>query len=447
MNRDTIAAIATATGVASISIVRVSGPLALEIAKKITKKDNFTPRYAILRDLYNRDNELIDRGIVIYFKAPYSFTGEDIVEFQTHGGYAIAQEILETTIYYGARLAQPGEFSKRAFINGKIDLSEAEAIAKIIESKSIDGAKILAKQLKGELRRFVEESRELLLEILAYSEVMIDYAEEDIPSDLILSIKSKIESLRDKLEELLEGSIRRKGLIEGFELALIGRPNVGKSSILNRLLNYERAIVSDIAGTTRDTIEESIKIGTHLIRIVDTAGIREAKDKIEAIGVERSLEKMENADLAVVIFDGSSPLLKEDREILEKLKEYNKEKVIVVVNKSDLVQKIEIDELREFNPIFISAKKSIKPLLEAIEKKIEDLSWGDDLLLVSSRQIEAVSKTIDALNSSLEPLEREELELFSYHIQEAIENITSISKPFNYEELLDKIFGEFCLGK
>ena len=293
---NTIAAIATPKGVGAISIVRLSGDKALEISQKITKKI-LRPRYATLSKLYDFNDELIDIGLVIYFKAPYSFTGEDVVEFQCHGGYVVSRVILETLFKYGAKPAAPGEFTKRAFLNGKIDASQAEAIAKLIETRSKEGAKLLSKQLEGELEKFVNEIRDKLIEIMAYAEVFIDYAEEDLPKTMDKDIKIKLNEIKEILQKTLEASKRREGMINGYKIAIIGKPNVGKSSILNALLNTNRAIVSDIAGTTRDTIEEDIQIGQHLIRFVDTAGIREAKDEIEKIGVERSKKAIEKSDI------------------------------------------------------------------------------------------------------------------------------------------------------
>ncbi len=285
---DTIAAIATSHGVGSIAVIRLSGPASLDIAKKLSKKNNFTPRHATLTSLYDSSDDLIDESLVLYFQAPRSFTAEDVIEFQCHGGIVVADMILNEVLKHGARLATPGEFSKRAFLNGRIDLTEAEAIAKLIETKSIDAAKILTRQMKGEVKEFVESVRENLVEVLAFVEVNIDYAEEDLPQDLMDQIKDKLDDLRIELKKTYDSSKRREGLIEGFKVSIVGKPNVGKSSLLNSLLNYDRAIISDIAGTTRDTIEEEIRIGTHLIKIVDTAGIREANDTIERIGIQRS---------------------------------------------------------------------------------------------------------------------------------------------------------------
>jgi len=443
----TITAIATASGVSSISIIRVSGDLALDIGKQITKRDIIEPRVAYLSSLYNYENELIDQAIVIYFKSPKSFTGEDIVEFQCHGGMIVAQEILETTIAYGARLAERGEFSKRAFLNGKIDLTKAEAIAKLIETKSVDGAKILAKQLKGDLKNFIDESREALLRAIAYSEVMIDYAEEDIPDDILENILSQLDSLILQIEKILEASYRRKGLIDGFRVAIIGKPNVGKSSLLNGLLSYDRAIVSDIAGTTRDTIEEQVRIGSHIIRLIDTAGIREANDRIEQIGVERSMESVAQADVIIALFDRSLPFDSEDAKIMEIVKNSNSKHIIIALNKSDLAHKLSMDSFEGYIPIEVSAKLDFKHLTNELENLFNTIGSDEELMLISTRQIEAVVKTKEAILEAKAPLLEGELEFFSYHLQDAVKFLSSISKPYDSEEILDKMFGEFCLGK
>ena len=444
---ETITAIATAHGVSSISIIRVSGSRALEAARQLSKKESIKPRYAHLVPLYNKEGNLIDQAILIYFSAPNSFTGEEIVEFQCHGGMIVAQEVLDTILAMGIRLAQPGEFSKRAFLNGKIDLTEAEAISKLIEAKSVDAAKILAKQMKGELRRFVDESREALLRSLAYSEVMIDYAEEDIPEDIMESILKQLDALVAQIEQIVDASHRRRGLIEGFKVAIIGKPNVGKSSLLNALLSYERAIVSDIAGTTRDTIEEQVRIGSHIIRLVDTAGIRNSEDTIEKIGIERSEQSAEDADVIIALFDGSRPLDDEDARIISMIEDAKDKHVIVAINKSDLPAVLDRNQLTAFNPIEVSAKMGFARLTEALEKLLDSIGEGEELMLISTRQIEAVEAAKRAIIEARIPLENGELEFFSYHLQEAVKALSSISKPYDSEEILDKMFGEFCLGK
>jgi tRNA modification GTPase len=444
---NSIAAIATAHGVSSISIIRVSGEAALDIAHKISHLKNITPRYAHLTLLYTKDNVLIDQAIMIYFAAPNSFTGEEIVEFQCHGGMIVAQEILDTILSYGVRLAEPGEFSKRAFLNGKIDLTEAEAISKLIEAKSVDAAKILAKQMKGELKTFVDESRDALLKSLAYSEVMIDYAEEDIPEDIMENIVRQLDGLTEKIEQIVDASYRRRGLIEGFRVAIIGKPNVGKSSLLNALLSYERAIVSDIAGTTRDTIEEQVRIGSHIIRLVDTAGIRESEDTIEKIGIERTLNSVEDADVVIVLFDGSRKFDKEDEKILSIIDKLKDKRCIVAINKTDLENVFDTTKILKYSPLQVSAKKGFAKLTQRLEILFDSIGEGEELMLISARQIEAVTKARLAIDEAKFPLLNGELEFFSYHLQEAVKAISSISKPYDSEEILDKMFGEFCLGK
>ncbi|MCF6244635.1 MAG: tRNA uridine-5-carboxymethylaminomethyl(34) synthesis GTPase MnmE [Sulfurovum sp.] len=444
---NTIVAIATAQGISSISIIRISGDAALNIARKLSHLDEIIPRHAHLTSVYTRDNELIDKAIMIYFAAPHSFTGEEIVEFQCHGGMIVSQELLDTVLSYGVRLSVPGEFSKRAFLNGKIDLTEAEAISKLIEAKSVDAAKILARQLKGELKDFVDDNREALLKSLAYSEVLIDYAEEDIPGDIMNSIVMQLDELSLKMETIVDASYRRRGLIDGFKVAIIGKPNVGKSSLLNALLSYDRAIVSEIAGTTRDTIEEQVRIGTHIIRLVDTAGIRDSDDVIEKIGIERSLSSIEDADIIIVLFDYARAADEEDEKIITLLENVKDKHIIVALNKSDLPHLFDTKILSRYNILEVSAKKSFSKLTNRLESLLDSIGEGEELMLITTRQIEAVNKAKSAIDEAKNPLMNGELEFFSYHLQEAVKALSSISKPYDNEEILDKMFGEFCLGK
>ena len=443
-NSDTIVAIATANGIGSISIIRLSGQDALVLAHKLLKTSSLTPRVAKLCKVYDTKQNIIDEALLLYFKNPHSFTGEDIVEFQCHGGVAVSNIILDSLIEVGARLANPGEFSKRAFLNGKIDLTQAEAIAKLIEARSDDSVRLLAKQLNGELKIFVENIREDLLFMLAYTEVNIDYAEEDLPSDIFEQITNKLNSITTLLENTLDSSNRRSGMIEGFKVAIIGKPNVGKSSLLNKLLDYDRAIVSNIAGTTRDTIEESVKIGTHLIKIVDTAGIREADDEIEKIGIEKSLESIQSADIIVALFDNSRILDDQDRYIIDILNQTNKEKIIVL-NKTDLESKFDAKDFDSF--ISLSAKDDIKPLIKQIEILLDNNTHGDDMTLISKRQISAVQDALNQIKQARIPLQTGELEFFAYHINEALVSISNITRPYEHTQMLDVMFGSFCLGK
>jgi len=444
-NEDTIVAIATANGIGSISIVRLSGINAKEIALKISKKENLTPRYATLAKLYDRKDEMIDEALLIYFKTPSSFTGEDIVEFQCHGGIAISNLVLEVCLAYGARLATPGEFSKRAYLNQKIDLSQAQAISKIIEAKSEDAVKLLAKQLKGDLKEFVENIRKDLLFMLAYTEVNIDYAEEDLPKDIYEQIQNKLKAIETLLINTLEASKQRDGLIDGYKVAIIGKPNVGKSSLLNKLLNFNRAIVSEIAGTTRDTIEESIKIGTHIIKIIDTAGIRDASDTIEQIGIKKSKETIEESDIIIALFDGSGKFDKEDQEIVNLLNESDKEK-IVLITKSDLEQKFDTS-LLSTPYLTLNTKENINPLIKKLESLLDNNSLTDDMTLVSKQQITSVEQALHHIKNAKPLIENGDLEFFAFDINEALKTISNITRPYEHSQMLDVMFGEFCLGK
>lgn len=444
----TITAIATANGVGSIAIVRLSGEKALSVALSMSRKNTLPPRYASLTSLYERNNELIDEAILIYFQGPKSFTGEDVVEFQCHGGYIVAQRVLRAVLEYDVRLAEPGEFSKRAFLNGRLDLTQAEAIASLIEAKSDDAARILARQMKGELREYVEKIRDSLLEILAYSEVVIDYAEEDLPRDVVDQILHKLRAITRDLSKTLESSRRRAGLMQGYRVAIIGKPNVGKSSLLNALLDYERAIVSDIAGTTRDTIEEQVRIGTHLIRLVDTAGIRKSTDEIERIGIERSIAAIEGADVVIALFDASRTIDEEDQAILELINRYKGQKpFITVLNKSDLPTQFETHTLDVYSPIRLSCKQESGELIDALSGLMDYDNDSEEMMLISERQISATSEALRSIEESYEPLASEELEIFSFHINQAIRAMASLTRPYELDEMFDKMFGQFCLGK
>lgn len=446
-NDETIVAIATANGIGSISIVRLSGSDALKIALAVSQKQTLNPRFATLSKLFDKNGDLIDEAILIYFKNPYSFTGEDIVEFQCHGGVAVSNMVLDACISHGARIANPGEFSKRAFLNGKIDLSQAMAISKLIEAKSEEGVKLLARQLKGELKEFVEDIRKDLLFILAYTEVNIDYAEEDLPDDIYAQIEQKLNNIKARLTQTLESSKRREGMIEGFKVSIIGKPNVGKSSLLNKLLNYNRAIVSDIAGTTRDTIEESVKIGTHIIKIVDTAGIRDASDEIEKIGIEKSKQAVEESDIVIALFDSSHEFDNEDQKIIDILNGTEK-KVIYALTKSDLEKKLNTaTEPFLSDSLLLNTKEDINPLVKELENILNQNTHDHNITLVSKQQVIEVKNTLNRIEQSFYPLQSGELEFFAHHINEALESISNITRPYEHSQMLDVMFGEFCLGK
>jgi tRNA modification GTPase len=427
----------------------VSGTKSLEIAQKITKRAKFNPRYAYLTDIFTADGSIIDESIVIYFQAPHSYTGEDIVEFQCHGGVMISSIIIDEVCSLGARVATAGEFSKRAILNDKIDISQAEAISKLIEAKSQVAVRLLAKQLKGSLKEYVDKIRQDLIEILAFIEVNIDYAEEDLPKDLEDQIKQKLLKISQFLKKSLDASIARDGLIEGFKVSIIGKPNVGKSTLLNSLLNYDRAIISDQAGTTRDTIEESIKIKTHIIKIVDTAGIRDSSDSIEKIGIQRSLKSADESNIIIAVFDASCRLDQEDSYIVDLINRYkNSRDIITIVNKSDLaIKDFNRDVIDSLNPIDTNFHTDIQSVLDKLTIILDQKSLDDDLILTSKRQINSVKEAHKLIEESISNLDEDELELFSYNINDAIQSISNITRPYNTDEMLDEMFSHFCLGK
>ncbi|EOJ2287798.1 TPA: tRNA uridine-5-carboxymethylaminomethyl(34) synthesis GTPase MnmE [Campylobacter jejuni] len=440
---DTIAAIATAHGVGSISIVRLSGERALEFALKLSHKTKLTPRHATFTKLFNQNNEIIDEAIMIYFKAPYSFTGEDIVEFQTHGGFSVSEVLLEELVSLGARLALAGEFSKRACLNGKMTPLKALNIQDLILSKSALAAKIIARNMQGNLGELLEKIRTDLVKTLAFVETSIDYADDDLPSDLLKQISTMCEENSKILKEIYTLSQSRKGLIEGFKIAIVGKPNVGKSSLLNALLSYERAIVSDIAGTTRDTIEESFKLGTHLLRIIDTAGIRESKDVIEQIGVALSKKSLEDADIILAVFDASRVQDKEDEKIFDLLANTDK-KIFWILNKSDLENVFKNTQNKNF--IKLSAQKDITLLKEELQNYLN--SFDSEGIMVSSLDlINACKISSEAIFRAKGLLEESSLELFAFELNLAINELARFTKDFQRDEILDEMFGNFCLGK
>ncbi|OPA72296.1 tRNA uridine(34) 5-carboxymethylaminomethyl synthesis GTPase MnmE [Campylobacter pinnipediorum subsp. caledonicus] len=442
LKNDTIVATATAHGAGSVSIIRMSGFDSLKIAKKLIKKEELTPRYATLCKIYSLDNSFMDEGLIIYFKAPNSFTGEDIVEFQIHGGFTITDMLLNELIKAGARLANPGEFSKRAFLNDKIDLLKANAISAMINARSQSAVKILARQMKGELKEYVENIRLDLIKTLAYVETSIDYADDDLPEDIIIQIKQMLVKNSQSLDKIVQISKQRSGLIDGFKIAIVGKPNVGKSSILNSLLKYERAIVSNEAGTTRDTIEEELKAGTHIIKIIDTAGIRENTGAIEEIGISYTLRAIKEADIILAVFDASSKATEQDKQIIKLINNSDKQ-IFFILNKIDLDIKFDLD-LKD--PIKISANDSVDEILNTLNNFLNNQDTSE-LMLSSVSQINACANASIALKNGLDLMQDNELELFAYELNKAIKNIADITKPVEYSELLDEMFSNFCLGK
>lgn len=439
----TIAALATAYGRGAISIVRVSGERALELGLKLTQRQNFTPRYAYFCKLYTRNFDFIDEAIVIYFKAPFSFTGEDVVEFQTHGGTTVSEILLEELAALGACFAKAGEFSKRACLNGKMTPLKALNIQDLIQAKSNHAAKLIARNMQGRTGELVEKIRAELVKTLAFVETSIDYADDDLPQDLLRQIATLCEENAKILSEIHSLAQSKKGLLEGFKILILGKPNVGKSSLLNALLSYERAIVSDLAGTTRDTVEENFKLGTHLLTIIDTAGIREGEDEVEKRGIERSKKKLLEADIILALFDASRLEDDEDRQIYALL-ENSPSKIFYLLNKSDL-QELFVPT-RSFPFIKISTKEDLAPLKNELESYLNGLD-GEGFLTCSMDFIEACRSASGAIMRAKKLLDGGVLELFAFELNVALDHLAKFTKDFQRSEILDEMFSNFCLGK
>lgn len=425
-------------------------------AKSKIDSIDLPPRYATLCNVYDKEGILLDEAIIIYYKAPHSYTCEDVIEIQCHSSDIIAQKILQSCLHYGARLARGGEFTKRAFLNGRIDLSQANAIAQMIATKDAHLQTALISQLKGSLGDFVREVREVLYFALASVEAMIDYSEEDIPSELISDIHSKLESLRLRLAKIYDFSTTRAKIGNAWKLAIIGKPNVGKSSLLNAILLQERAITSSIAGTTRDRIEEEIIIDGSIVRLIDTAGIRTSTDMIESKGIELSLQALKEANIVLAIFDSSRSLDSEDNQVLDALSANKKDKkILAIFNKNDCKNVLKSQDIKRIEnlcdeSLAISAldvENTAHTLQEKLKEIIAKSNLNGEVILSATYQLQSLKASIANLDLAMQKLHTSELELFAYHIKDTLESIGQITSPYTNEEMLDKMFSQFCLGK
>jgi len=455
---DTICAVATALGESGIAIIRISGDKALEVTAKIfksTKNDDiksmktYTMKYGHIYDM--NTNELIDEVIISFMKGPKSFTAEDVVEINCHGGVVSTNKVLETIIKAGARLAEPGEFTKRAFLNGRIDLSQAEAVIDIIRAKTDLAMKSALMQSTGHLSKQINKLREYMLNVLALVEFAVDFTEDDeeIDPSIPLKVQESLENSIDDMKKLLKGADEGKIIRDGLSLAIVGKPNVGKSSLLNALLREKRAIVTDIAGTTRDIIEEYINLDGIPVKIIDTAGIRETEDIVEKIGVERSKEKLQEADLVLLVLDSSRQLEEEDMEIISAIGD---KKSIAVLNKIDLDFKANSDVVKEFkNIIKISAKEEIG--LMDLKSMIKDLFFSgeinsESLIISNSRHKQAIYRALENAEDALIRVKNNEfLDLISIYVTAALRALGEITGSELEEDLVNKIFSDFCVGK
>ncbi|MBF0806249.1 MULTISPECIES: tRNA uridine-5-carboxymethylaminomethyl(34) synthesis GTPase MnmE [unclassified Streptococcus] len=451
---DTITAISTPLGEGAIGIVRLSGTDSLTILKKVFKGKNLdqivshTLNYGHIID--PDKDEILDEVMVGIMLAPKTFTRENVVEINTHGGVAVTNEILQLLIRQGARLAEPGEFTKRAFLNGRVDLTQAEAIMDLIRAKTDKAMNIAVKQLDGSLSQLINNTRQEILNTLAQVEVNIDYPEYDDVEEMTTQLlREKTADFEQLLTSLLQTARRGKILREGITTAIIGRPNVGKSSLLNSLLREDKAIVTDIAGTTRDVIEEYVNIQGIPLKLIDTAGIRETEDIVEQIGVERSRKALSEADLVLLVLNSNQVLTDQDRQLLELTQDMNR---IVLLNKTDLESKIELDQLpADAIPISVLTQDN----LEAIEERINQLFFEnaglveqDATYLSNSRHISLIEKAVASLQAVNEGLALGmPVDLLQVDLTRTWEILGEITGDAAPDELITQLFSQFCLGK
>ena len=451
----TIAAISTPKGEGGIGIIRISGDKSFEILSKIfnTKNPNkdlgfYKFNYGFIHD----KGKIIDEVMIVRMKAPKTYTCEDVVEINCHGGYFVTEKVLELVLKNGARHAEKGEFTKRAFMNGRIDLSQAEAVMDLIHGKTEKSISLSLDQLRGDLKNKINNFKKSLLDVTAHVNVVLDYPEEGIDDPLPENLRKNLEKVYEEANLLIESYDKGKKIKEGIKTVIVGKPNVGKSTLLNSLLREERAIVTHVPGTTRDIIEEIINIKGIPLVLTDTAGIRKTDDIVENIGVEKSKQLIEKADLILLVLDASEKLEKEDMEVIEKIKENNK-KTIVLLNKIDLERKLDLSSYNLENIVEISAKDNIG--IEEMEDKIysyiveEDVeNTSEKLIITNIRHKTALEKTKEAVKNIFETIDTGmPMDLISVDLKEALDSLSEITGEISSEDILEHIFGNFCVGK
>ncbi len=446
---DTICAISTALGVGAISIIRISGPEAITIVNKIFKGKDLTKvkSHTINYGHIIKDNEVIDEVLVSVFKAPKTYTTEDIVEINSHGGIATTKKVLELLLESGARLANRGEFTKRAFLNGRLDLSEAEAVENLINATTDLERKLALNTMSGKISRKIKKVRDIIVELMANIEVNIDFPEyEDALLITLDNLPPKLNIIKKELESLLEEAKIGRIIEDGIKVAIVGRPNVGKSSILNALLNENKAIVTDIAGTTRDIIEGAIELKGIKLKFIDTAGIRKTNDLVEQIGVDKSLETLENADLVIHVLNNNEDLTETDTSLMTKLK--NKTH-ITFINKSDLPSKLKIT-----SKDIVIGNTQEDTGLEALKNKIialfdlEKINNSNLEVVSSTRVINLIKEALNHINNALQSVSASiPVDMIAIDIKAAWDLLGEITGESYQDELLDTLFSKFCLGK
>ncbi len=446
--REPIVAIATPYGASAIGVIRLSGQGVWERVKRYVKiRGEPKPRYAYLVKLIDESESTIDQGIMVYYMSPNSYTGEDMIELSLHGNPLILKKALELFIRSGVRLAHPGEFTKRAFLNGKMDLTQAEAVADLINAKTELARKAAIKQLQGDLSSYVNSLREKMLELLAYVEADIEFSEEDIPTltkdQTILILTSVEDGIRALLSTVRRGEFIRRGI----NLAIVGKPNVGKSSLFNALLGQDRAIVTDIPGTTRDFLQEQVHLYGIPINFIDTAGIRSTYDSLERLGIQRSVERIKNADLVLFVIDSSNPVEREDWEVYNLIKERDH---IKVLNKVDLgINPSVMDTFPD--AVWISAKtgEGIEKLKEVMLEKVGLINEDCMNLYISTRHADILEKALSVIGSVKGKILMEDIspEIIMLDIREALNHLEEIVGIITTEDMLDSVFSRFCIGK
>lgn len=449
---DTITAISTALGVGAISIIRVSGREALEIVNKIfkgmdlRKVSSHTIHYGHIID----NEEIVDEVLVSVMLAPRTFTMEDVVEINAHGGIATTNRILELLLSHGCRLAEPGEFTKRAFLNGRIDLIEAEGVMDLIEAKTEKSRTLAVNQLDGKVSGLIQNLRGKILEILANIEVNIDYPEyEDIEEFTNEMLYPNLTMVKQEILKILKESENGKIIRSGIKTAIIGKPNVGKSSLLNALLNEEKAIVTDIEGTTRDTVEGTIRLDGIVLNMIDTAGIRETEDLVESIGVKKSIDLMKDSDLVLFVLNNHDELTKEELKLLNEVKDKNH---ILIVNKVDLENNLDLSKLNDhsFIKMSISEDMGLEELKEKIKEifKLEQIETQDMTYLTSARSISLLKQALESLEEVEQGLQQQlPMDMLEIDLKNIWNKLGEIIGETYEEELIDQLFSQFCLGK
>ncbi len=456
--KETIAAISTATGEAGIGIVRMSGEDSVEIADKVFRhigQKNLTEiknRMMSYGHIIDENGKVIDEVLIVKMMAPNTYTRENMVEIYTHGGIISVRRVLNLLLDNGARIAEAGEFTKRAFLNGRLDLSQAEAVIDIIKAKTDESFDQSIKQLEGSLTGIITEISDEVTKMMGIIIANIDFPEDDVEEYQYEALLKDANKVKENINTLIEGSNRGRLLRDGINTVILGKPNVGKSSLLNAMLRYEKAIVTDIPGTTRDIIEDYVNLDGILLKITDTAGIRETEDKVEAIGVSRAVKSIEGADLIIAIFDGSEKFDENDEEILKLLEG---KKSIVLVNKADLESKNSEDEIKSFfgNRDYMNVSIKKGTILD-IENKIKDMFFSGNLkakeefYINNLRHVRALKEATKFIDSAIEGLEtREFLDCIEVDLRGALDELGNIIGETTTEDILDKVFSEFCIGK